>query len=234
MSAQYPLSKILCSSLVTDGPPRKSLTSEQGPEHGLCMSSLSCSGTLIAPKLTLGGRDFADKHPGAHVTGTDVSTIQPTWIPPNLQFEIDDCNESWTWKSNSVDFIHMRGLLGSVTDWSALYKNAFRCCKVGGYFEDHEWSVQIQSDDGSLTEESALGQWCKVFWEGGKKFGRTFRVLEDDVQESCMKEAGFQNVVVQNFKVPIGIWPREQSQRVMGLFAREVLEVDCEGQFLPP
>ena len=29
--------------------------------------------------------DFADEFPEAEVTGTDISPIQPTWIPPNLK-----------------------------------------------------------------------------------------------------------------------------------------------------
>lgn len=30
-------------------------------------------------------RDFADEHPGAEVIGTDISPIQPKWVPPNLK-----------------------------------------------------------------------------------------------------------------------------------------------------
>jgi hypothetical protein len=29
--------------------------------------------------------DFADTHPGAEVIGTDISPIQPEWVPPNLK-----------------------------------------------------------------------------------------------------------------------------------------------------
>ncbi|KAI1055889.1 hypothetical protein LB506_009162 [Fusarium annulatum] len=35
--------------------------------------------------------DFADEFPGFEVTGTDISPIQPSFVPPNLKFEIDDC-----------------------------------------------------------------------------------------------------------------------------------------------
>lgn len=30
-------------------------------------------------------RDFADDHPEATVIGTDISPIQPKWVPPNLK-----------------------------------------------------------------------------------------------------------------------------------------------------
>lgn len=29
--------------------------------------------------------DFADAYPNCEVTGTDISPIQPTWVPPNLK-----------------------------------------------------------------------------------------------------------------------------------------------------
>ena len=33
----------------------------------------------------LSGSDFADDHPNVQVIGTDISPIQPGWIPPNLK-----------------------------------------------------------------------------------------------------------------------------------------------------
>ena len=32
--------------------------------------------------------DFADQFPSASVIGTDLSPIQPSWVPPNLQFQV--------------------------------------------------------------------------------------------------------------------------------------------------
>lgn len=31
------------------------------------------------------GSDFGDQYPNATVIGTDLSPIQPTWVPPNVQ-----------------------------------------------------------------------------------------------------------------------------------------------------
>jgi hypothetical protein len=36
-------------------------------------------------RLTITNSDFADEYPGAAVIGTDISPIQPSWIPPNLE-----------------------------------------------------------------------------------------------------------------------------------------------------
>jgi ubiquinone/menaquinone biosynthesis C-methylase UbiE len=135
------------------------------------------------------------------VTGTDLSPIQPKWVPPNVRFEIDDANLPWTWEDNTFDYVHMRALMGSIVDWGVLYRDAFRCCKPGGYFEHMENSIIMDCDDGSMPPGSPMHQWGKVFMAGGEKFGRTFRVIEDDIQKKCMEEAGFVDITVWEHKV---------------------------------
>lgn len=95
----------------------------------------------------------------------------------------------------------MRYLFGSIADWQSLFNQAFRCCKPGGYFESFEMSSIALSDDESVPEGSALDQWSKVFVEGGRKFGRSFTIVDDDVQKNCMKVAGFTDITVKDIKV---------------------------------
>ena len=49
--------------------------------------------------------------------------------------EIDDFTQEWTFEPNSFDYVHMRFLIGSVTDWDALFAQAFRVLKPGGWVE---------------------------------------------------------------------------------------------------
>ncbi|KLO92138.1 methyltransferase [Fusarium fujikuroi] len=51
--------------------------------------------------------EFADKFSNASVIGTDLAPIQPGWIPPNLEFQIEDCTQEWTFQPNTFDYIHM-------------------------------------------------------------------------------------------------------------------------------
>jgi hypothetical protein len=46
-------------------------------------------------------------------------------VPPNVQFQIDDCELDWTFAKESFDYIHIRGLHGSVKDWPRLLKQAY-------------------------------------------------------------------------------------------------------------
>ena len=43
------------------------------------------SAYFIAMICLLAASDFADDHPHVEVIGTDISPIQPGWIPPNLK-----------------------------------------------------------------------------------------------------------------------------------------------------
>src|SRR2546421_1072670 len=65
--------------------------------------------------------------PSAEVIGTDLSPIQPQWVPPNCKFEIDDCASEWTFEKGSFDFIHVRGLYGCIRDWPAFYREVHKC-----------------------------------------------------------------------------------------------------------
>ncbi|RMJ13178.1 hypothetical protein CDV36_007189 [Fusarium kuroshium] len=176
--------------------------------------------------------DFAEAFPETEVIGTDVSPIQPSWVPPNLRFEIDDCTQDWTFAPNSLDYIHMRWLVGSIVDWPQLFKEAYKCLKPGGYIESHEALSRMDCDDGSIHEKSAMHQWGKFFVEGGKKIGRSFTIVEDEVQRKGMEEAGFVNIEERNFKVPIGGWPHDPKQKEIGRYAQATLEQDIEGYVL--
>ncbi|KAG7290144.1 hypothetical protein NEMBOFW57_000141 [Staphylotrichum longicolle] len=93
---------------------------------------------------------FADRHPHTTVTGTDVSPIQPTWVPTNLTFHMEDATQpAWSYPSSRFGFVHMRYLAGSVASWTALLREAHRCCAPGGWAESLEVSCVFRSEDGS-------------------------------------------------------------------------------------
>lgn len=39
--------------------------------------------------------DFAAEFPETEVTAVDISPIQPSWVPPNLKFEVGNMNLEW-------------------------------------------------------------------------------------------------------------------------------------------
>ena len=70
--------------------------------------------------------DFADEYPSTTVIGTDLSPIQPSWVPPNLKFEVDDAQLDWTYAEADFDFVHIRCLMGSIESWPRLFRQAYR------------------------------------------------------------------------------------------------------------
>ncbi|KAJ2990484.1 hypothetical protein NUW58_g2927 [Xylaria curta] len=183
--------------------------------------------------------DFADAHPEAEVIGTDISPSQPEWVPPNLKFEIEDCTQPWTYARNAFDFVHLRYLFGSISDWDALYAEAFRACKPGGWVEAVDPSVNLRSDDGSVREGAALYDWGRLFNEvtddGGtvvqasNKYGRSMSMVDDGTISVSFKKAGFVDVHSRTFKLPATPWPKEQKLQQLGAFCRLAMEQDLDG-----
>ncbi|KAM0186730.1 hypothetical protein ACHAPA_011326 [Fusarium lateritium] len=176
--------------------------------------------------------DFADEFPNAKVIGTDISPIQPSWLPPNLEFQIDDCTQEWTFRESSLDYVHMRFLVGSIVDWTALFKQAYKCLKPGGWIESHEAGPTIKSDDNSISPESAMGQWGKLFLEGGRRLQRPFSILEDDVQRQGIEEAGFTNIQAEEVKLPIGGWSSDPKTEEAGQYFQAAILQDVEGTLM--
>ncbi|KAJ9142423.1 Methyltransferase domain-containing protein [Pleurostoma richardsiae] len=176
--------------------------------------------------------DFADEYPDTEVIGTDISPIQPSWVPPNLKFEIEDCTQEWTFADSSLDYVHIRALVGSIVDWNAFFKQAYRCIKPGGFLESYEPSMTLESDDSSVGDNTAMAQWGRFFVEGGKKLGRSFLVVDEGVQKKAMEEAGFVDIQEWNFKAPLGGWAADPKLKEIGQYARITLEQDIEGYVL--
>lgn len=180
----------------------------------------------------------------AQVIGTDLSPIQPTLVPPNVQFEVDDCCDEWLYTPNSFDFIHVRGLYGCVADWNRFYKQALkyvsfliirhkmfanpgcRHLKPGGYIEQVEQSVVPKSDDGT-TKGTIFEKWGEVSLQAGDAFGKTLRICDEAKQK--MIEAGFVDVVEHRFKCPIGPWAKDPHLKELGRYNRLQCEEGIEG-----
>lgn len=68
---------------------------------------------------------MGDEYPEAEIIGIDLSPIQPTWIPPNVRFLVDDAEADWTYAPNSLDFVHARHVCMAIKNWPRLIKQAY-------------------------------------------------------------------------------------------------------------
>ncbi|KAF4998889.1 hypothetical protein FGRMN_2820 [Fusarium graminum] len=166
---------------------------------------------------------------GCEVIGTDISPIQPTWVPPNVKFEIEDCNQDWTFPPESFDYVHIRYLVGCVRDWTKLFEEAYKVLKPGGWIESFEASPTIESDDGTVKPDSAMAQWAPIFIEASKKMGNTFTVIADDTQKSGIEHAGFSDIKEWNSKHPLNPFPKDPKLKEIDQFGEIFSTQDTEG-----
>ncbi|KAK5941739.1 hypothetical protein PMZ80_005690 [Knufia obscura] len=158
--------------------------------------------------------DFADQFPSANVIGTDLSPIQPLWVPPNCQFEVHDCTQEWGFRENRFDFIHVRALYGSIADWPAFYDQVYAHLKPGGWYEQVEYSVDWKTDDDSIPPGHIFHDASANYIEAGEKMGKTFRIL--DLQKDHIIRAGLVNVAEKRYKMPLGPWAKDKRLKEIG------------------
>ncbi|RPA95921.1 S-adenosyl-L-methionine-dependent methyltransferase [Choiromyces venosus 120613-1] len=170
--------------------------------------------------------DMAEEFRSAEVIATDLSPIQPKWVPPNLRFEIDDAEDSWTWQKESFDYIHVRGLLGAIKDWPRLLKQAYDHLRPGGWLEVVEHDYSLQSDDNTYPEDCAIRRWFNLLNEAAGKAGRVvsnIQSIKDD-----FRTVGFENVGETRHKVPWGPWPKERRKKEQGAWVLMITESGFE------
>lgn len=174
--------------------------------------------------------DMADEFPSAEVIGTDISPSQPTWVPPNLKFEIDDAQQDWTFQPESFDFIHVRYMHGAIGDWPKFYQQMFQFLKPGGWFQHIEPNIELRCDnpDVQFDDNHIYKQWARLFYDAGDKIGREFRFSDENMLKYA-RDAGFTDIVHRKFKVPHGPWPKDKRLKEMGKYIRLYMDLSLDG-----
>jgi len=172
--------------------------------------------------------DFADEFPSASVIGTDLSPIQPSFVPPNCKFYVDDVESEWTFNADEAfDFIHGRGMGGSISDWDALYRRVYENLKPGGWVEMQEYEAWIGSEqDPSMSRTPAFEELTGLIIKAGEKFGKRFDIAQEQKQK--MIDAGFVDVHDDVYKVPLGTWPKDPKLKQIGMYQREHMILSVE------
>ncbi|KAL4803137.1 S-adenosyl-L-methionine-dependent methyltransferase [Aspergillus unguis] len=174
--------------------------------------------------------DAADEYPSARVTGVDLSPIQPSLVPPNCIFEIDDVTLPWTYPANTFDFIHIREMFGCIPDWDEFFRNCWNCLKPGGYIEVVEHSVHPVADDDSMPASHFYNDWGRTVVESGELFGKTFEIWRES--KDRLLRAGFVDVVEHTYKWPMNGWSSDEKLHELGRWNQYRLNDGIEGFML--
>ncbi|TID16925.1 S-adenosyl-L-methionine-dependent methyltransferase [Venturia nashicola] len=174
--------------------------------------------------------DMADVYPEAHVLGTDLSPIQPDFVPPNCEFEVDDVTSEWTFPENHFDFIHLREMFGSIADWDELFAQAFRHTKPGGWVEIVEHSVEPTCDDGTMPPGHFYEEWGRTVITCGETAGKSFRIWKE--AKGYMERAGFVEIHEVRYRWPMNGWSSDPMQKEIGRWNQLRLHDGIEGFML--
>ncbi|CAJ0543231.1 Ff.00g004750.m01.CDS01 [Fusarium sp. VM40] len=202
-------------------------------QHALCLLTLD-NQLFLAPIFREGGIsvnrvldvgtgtgcwaiDFADDHPETVVIGVDLSPIQPSMIPPNAQFQIDDLEDDWTF-SEPFDFIYTRFMTVSFANWPRFFDQSFTNLNPGGWIEVLD-ILPPTSDDGTMSPDTALYKWSNLLLESTEKIGRPFGGTAN--LKSQMEAAGFKNISQRIYKWPQNRWPKHPKYKELGSWTLE-------------
>ncbi|KAK4248029.1 S-adenosyl-L-methionine-dependent methyltransferase [Corynascus novoguineensis] len=163
------------------------------------------------------GIQMADKYPGGVHVGVDLNYIQPEFIPANMRFLQKDIEDRWQdLDPGSWDLIHMRCLLGSISNWPRLYAEIYRHLKpYYGYFEQVEMDWTVRCDDGSLRRNGYIVQWANQIMDAMDSFGRPMR-LDSDVTKQQLADAGFDDIKEEIIQMPVNGWPIDEHGKTTG------------------
>ncbi|KUJ06286.1 S-adenosyl-L-methionine-dependent methyltransferase [Mollisia scopiformis] len=174
--------------------------------------------------------EMADKYPSAEVLGLDIAPTQPSWVPPNCIFQIDDVEMPWTLGVETFDYIHARDLLLSIRDWPRLVEQSFDHLKPGGYLELQCVYPRIRCDDGSTPPQTGLEQFSAHAQEASVRIGCPLDACTRYAE--YMSSAGFEDVVEKRFKMPSAPWAKEKRMKLIGAFEMHNLLKGISGMSL--
>ena len=174
--------------------------------------------------------EMADRYPSAHVTGLDIAPVQPTWVPPNCVFEVEDVEEDWTFRTSSFDFIHAREFLTAIRDWRKLARQSFAHLKPGGWLELSATIPDVSSDDDTIPANSAYLEAARLFFEMSAKMGTPLEAPRS--WKGIMQDVGFVGVTEVIYKMPMGPWAKDRRLKQIGAIERASLLEGFEAYML--
>ncbi|OJJ50174.1 hypothetical protein ASPZODRAFT_128791 [Penicilliopsis zonata CBS 506.65] len=171
--------------------------------------------------------EMAASFPDAEIIGTDLSPVQPTEVPENVHFLVDDAmEEDWLWDEGHFDYIHATHMSGSLTSFKDLFRKAFHHLKPGGYLECHELDPIPKCDDGTMPPENPDGfseypliDWVDLSIRSGQISDPPRQVRVAHRLARWMREVGFVDVQQRVTRIPMNEWPPDPHEQQVGGWA---------------
>ncbi|KAL4987232.1 S-adenosyl-L-methionine-dependent methyltransferase [Aspergillus falconensis] len=151
--------------------------------------------------------DVAEQNPDCEVIGVDIYPFMiPDDTPENLWLQVDDLNRPFTFSSNHFDLVHSRLLAAGInrSRWPSYIQDIKRVLKPGGWVQLVEIYFNVQSDNGSITENHALRQWSSQLMRSMEEI-KDLRV--GTRLKTLLTAEGFREVDTKMIPLPLSAWP---------------------------
>ncbi|KAJ5215428.1 uncharacterized protein N7498_001835 [Penicillium cinerascens] len=160
--------------------------------------------------------EVAEQHPDCQVIGVDIAPhMSPDNVPENLWLQVDDLNRPFTFPSNHFDLVHSRLLATGIhrNRWPTYINDIVRVLKPGGWVQMVEIYFNVQSDNGSLTDQHALRRWSTQYMQAleDKKDLRVASKLRSHFQSSGLVEIDSKMI-----QLPLSAWSTDPRMRAIG------------------
>jgi len=171
--------------------------------------------------------EMGDDFPDTQVVGTDLSPIQPSVVPPNVMFIVEDSSEEWCY-SDKFDYIHCRVTIGCWADMKQqIIQQAFDNLEPGGMLECQECLAEPSCDDGTMRDDFAYWRWSQELITASAMADRQLDVV--DKLKHWLGEVGFVDVHESVFKIPFNTWPKDRRLKHVGLLWQRNLMAGLSG-----
>ncbi|GAQ06613.1 hypothetical protein ALT_3934 [Aspergillus lentulus] len=134
--------------------------------------------------------------------------------------QVDDLNRRFTFPSNHFDLVHSSLLATGINRarWPSYLADIRRVLKPGGWVQLIEIYFNVQSDNGSITEEHALRRWSRQFmrsYEGTKDLRVGTRL------NNLLRGGGFEDIDARMIPLPLSAWSNDTRMQQIGMLNRE-------------
>ncbi|KAJ4004316.1 hypothetical protein NW766_011620 [Fusarium irregulare] len=127
---------------------------------------------------------------------------------------VEDCEDPYWANGDNFDLVHFRGMAGFLLDLNAMVANAHEHMRDGGWIEFQDFDYTICCDDGTMKKDDPLRVFFDTCARGMRKYGCT-NYGKSNVRKALIS-AGFTKVQVENKKVPISRWAKDEGLKDIG------------------
>ncbi|RYC64938.1 hypothetical protein CHU98_g1269 [Xylaria longipes] len=168
--------------------------------------------------------EMAEEFESSVVVGTDLSPIQPEYVPPNAHFYIHDATRVLftSYADQERQETSIRMALGAWEDFEMdVARKAFDHLEPGGWFEAQELLPTLGCDDDSMPDDWPPNLLFNDLEDCARREHRPLDIAK--TYKQGLINAGFVDVTEQVYKIPINGWAKSKNWKTLG----DLWNVNC-------